>query len=507
MAMDLNLKHELRTPLNHIIGYCELMLEEAADREGDRLVQDLRSIHRSGTRLLAMVNDLLEASRQPASAVDRARVNDDIRTMLRNIIGNVEMLQQELATAPSPDLREDLGKIGLAARELLRLVVEHLLCEDGVAGLASPARDVRTFVRRDRPATDAHPAATGALLVVDDDEGNREILTRRLVRLGHQVTTAVNGRDALEVLARTPFDLLLLDIEMPEMNGYQVLEALRADALLRLLPVIVLSASDDAPNVARCIEMGADDYLPKPFDPVLLQARLTACLDKKRLRDREQMHLRQIRAEQDRAERLLLNILPPAIADRLKQGEQVIADNFAEATVLFGDLVGFAAIAAETPATELVSRLNAIFSAFDEAVAELGLEKIKTIGDAYMAVGGVPVPRPDHAEAVAELALRMLQEVARFNARAGTTVQVRIGVDVGPVVAGIIGRHKYAYDLWGNAVNVASRMETHSLPGRIQVTAAVESRLRGRYRFEPRGRIALKGIGEMSTFFLVGRTE
>jgi class 3 adenylate cyclase/CheY-like chemotaxis protein len=501
--MDLNLKHELRTPLNHIIGYCELMLEEAADRDGDRLIQDLRSIHRSGKRLLAMVNDLLEASRQPA---DRARANDDIRTMLRDIIGNVEMLQQELATAPAPDLLEDLGKIGSAARELLRLVVEHLLRDDGVTAVASP-RDVSTFVRRGGPSSDTESAPTGALLVVDDDEGNREILARRLLRLGYHVTTAVNGRDALDELGRSPFDLLLLDIEMPVMNGYQVLETLQADALLRLVPVIVLSASDDAPGVARCIEMGAEDYLPKPFDPALLQARLTACLEKKRLRDREQMHLRQIHAEQDRAERLLLNILPPAIAERLKQGEEVIADDFADATVLFGDLVGFAASAAETPAAEVVSRLNDIFSAFDQAVVELGLEKIKTIGDAYMAVGGVPLPRPDHAEAVAELALRMLEEVALYNARAGRAVQVRIGVDVGPVVAGIIGRHKYAYDLWGNAVNVASRMESQSLPGRIQVTAAVERRLRGRYRFEPRGAIALKGIGEMSTFFLVGRSE
>jgi class 3 adenylate cyclase len=320
------------------------------------------------------------------------------------------------------------------------------------------------------------------------------------------VTTAVNGREALDLIRRAPFDVILLDIEMPELTGYQVLDALKADPQLRLLPVIVLSAADNAPGVARCIELGAEDYLPKPFDPVLLQARLTACLDKKQLRDREQRHLRQIRAEQERAEQLLLNILPPAIADRLKRGEQGIADNFAEATVLFGDLVGFASLAAATPAVDLVSRLNEIFSAFDQVVAELGLEKIKTIGDAYMAVGGVPVPRPDHVAAIAELALRMLQEVEDFNTRAGTTVQVRIGVDVGPVVAGIIGRHKYAYDLWGNAVNVASRMESHSLPGRIQVSAAVEARLRRRYRFEPRGSITLKGVGEVPTFFLVGRS-
>ena len=504
MAIRVNPKHELRTPLNHIIGYCELMLEEAADRGGDGPVADLRRIHGNGRLLLARINELFDAGREQARQVDRTRVNGEVRTLLRDIIGDVEMLQQELSPATA-EVLADLGKIGLAARDLLRLVVAHLLRDDGGSAIGDPVRDVGAFVRRDAAAAGAPPESTGALLVVDDDDGNREMLSRRLARLGHQVTTAVNGREALELLSRAPFDVMLLDIEMPELTGYQVLEALKADPRLRL-PVIVLSAADDAAGVARSIEMGAEDYLPKPFDPVLLQARLTACLEKKQLRDREQMHLRQIRAEQERAERLLLNILPPPIADRLKRGEQVIADNFAEATVLFGDLVGFATLAAAMPAADLVSRLNEIFSAFDQAVAELGLEKIKTIGDAYMAVGGVPVPRLDHVDAIADLALRMLQEVDNFNTRAGTTVQVRIGVDVGPVVAGIIGRHKYAYDLWGNAVNVASRMESHSLPGRIQVSAAVEARLRGRYRFEPRGCVALKGIGEVSTFFLVGRS-
>lgn len=507
MTERVNLKHELRTPLNHIIGYCELMLEEAADSGSDRFVADLRRIHANGARLLAIVSELFDARHEQALPAERTRVNADMRSLLRDIIGDVEMLQQELISTNVSEHVADLNKISTAARELLRLVVDHLLHEDGVRPIKGPARDISTFVRRDDASSDVAVAAGSSLLVVDDDEGNRDMLSRRLIRLGHQVTTAVNGREALEVLAGSPFDLMLLDIEMPEVNGYQVLATLKANPQLRDLPVIVLSASDDARGIAQCIEMGAADYLPKPFNPVVLQARLAACLEQKRLRDLEQMQSRQIRAEQDRAERLLLNILPPAIADRLKQGEQVIADNFAEATVLFADLVGFASLTAETPAADLVSRLNEIFSAFDQAVAKLDLEKIKTIGDAYMAVGGVPVPQANHIEAVAELALCMLREVEDFNARAGTTVQVRIGMDVGPVVAGIIGRHKYAYDLWGNAVNIASRMESHSLPGRIQVTAAVAERLRGRYRFEPRGRIALKGIGEMLTFFLVGRLE
>ena len=162
--MDLNLKHELRTPLNHIIGYCELLLEEAGDCESDRLVQDVRSIHRSGQRLLTIVNDLFDAGRQPASHVDRARMNEDVRTMLRDIIGNVEMLQQQLAAAPEPDLKADVGRIGLAARALLRLLVDHLLREDDLPAVGAPRRaDIGTFVRRESPSGDRslrHQSAT-----------------------------------------------------------------------------------------------------------------------------------------------------------------------------------------------------------------------------------------------------------------------------------------------------------------------------------------------------------
>ena len=501
--MTSSVKHELRTPLNHIIGYCELLLEETTDQDAERFAPDLQRIHAAGKRLLAMVNDLLDPDK-PALRFGRIQDHHDLRTTLSEIIGHVEMLQQEAVRSARADVLADLGKIGTAARELLRLAVKFLPQNDGAAPLDVVSRGGTTFRTRDSLAQATAPLLTGALLVVDDDAGNRDMLSRRLTRLGNTVTTAANGREAIENLRRSAFDLMLLDIQMPEMDGYQVLEALKADAVLRRVPVIVLSASDDSDGVAHCIQMGAEDYLSKPFDPVLLHARLGACLEKKRLRDREHGYVRQIEAEQQKSEGLLLNVLPAAIADRLKRGEPWIADSFAEATMLFADIVGFTSFAAGIPPAQVVERLNDIFSAFDEAVSDLQLEKIKTIGDAYMAVGGVPLPRPDHAEAVADLALRMQQEIALFNARSGATIQVRIGVHSGPVVAGIIGRHKFAYDLWGDAVNLASRMESHSLPGRIQVTAAVEERLRGRYRFEPRGAIEIKGIGTMPTFFLLG---
>ncbi len=316
-----------------------------------------------------------------------------------------------------------------------------------------------------------------------------------------------DGALALAALGERRFDLVLLDIMMPGLNGYQVLERLKASAGTRDIPVIMISALDDLDGIVRCIEMGAEDYLPKPFNPVILRARVGASLEKKRLRDREQAYLAQLRVEREKSERLLLNVLPAAIAERLKEDQGVIAESFAEATILFSDVVGFTEMSARVTPEALVYLLNEIFSAFDALAARHGLEKIKTIGDCYMVAAGLPERRADHAEAMAEMALDMQDALDAFNRSRGVSLSVRTGINTGPVVAGIIGTSKFIYDLWGDAVNTASRMESHSLPGRIQATAATYERLRGKYVFEERGPVHVKGKGEMHTYFLVGRKE
>ncbi|HMC26517.1 MAG TPA: adenylate/guanylate cyclase domain-containing protein [Verrucomicrobiae bacterium] len=345
----------------------------------------------------------------------------------------------------------------------------------------------------------------GRILVVDDSEMNRDMLCRRLDRQGHKYVCAENGRQALDMLAQSDFDLVLLDIIMPEMDGYQVLNALKNDPKLRHLPVIMLSALDEIESVVHCIEMGADDYLPKPFNPVLLKARIGACLEKKHLRDKEQQYLEQLQMEQEKSERLLLNVLPKEIADRLKGGEEAIADHFADVTILFADLVGFTTISQRMSAVDLVNLLNEIFSAFDHLAARHGLEKIKTIGDAYMVAGGLPVSRPGHAESIAEMALDMQQEINRFNEKYNTQIQIRIGINTGPVIAGIIGRKKFIYDLWGDTVNTASRMESHCVADGIQVTEKTRSHLDSKYVFHDRGKIEVKGKGGMRVYLLEGR--
>jgi len=214
---------------------------------------------------------------------------------------------------------------------------------------------------------------------------------------------------------------------------------------------------------------------------------------------------RELDAERQKSERLLLNILPGSIASRLKAEEQPIADGFEEVTVLFADIAGFTRMAERQPPDEVVSFLNAIFSRFDELAEKHGLEKIKTIGDAYMAAAGLPVRRADHAEVVAEMALDMVDAIREFKAPGGEPVEMRIGINTGSVVAGVIGTKKFIYDLWGDTVNTASRMESHGIPGGIQVSASTRHLLPDRFVLEARGEVEVKGKGAMATWLLVKR--
>ncbi|HBL14097.1 MAG TPA: diguanylate cyclase [Cyanobacteria bacterium UBA11162] len=211
--------------------------------------------------------------------------------------------------------------------------------------------------------------------------------------------------------------------------------------------------------------------------------------------------------EQEQSERLLLNILPEPIAERLKQSNSTIADSFAEVTVLFADIVGFTELASCFSPTQVVELLNQIFSAFDELSERYGLEKIKTIGDAYMVVGGLPTPRTNHTEAIAQMALDMQEVINKFNSHNNQTLSIRIGINSGPVVAGVIGIKKFSYDLWGDTVNTASRMESQGVPDRIQVTENTYKQLKHKFKFEERGVIQIKGKGEMTTYFLTGKIE
>ncbi len=213
---------------------------------------------------------------------------------------------------------------------------------------------------------------------------------------------------------------------------------------------------------------------------------------------------KRIEVELARSEQLLLNVLPAAIATRLKSSRDTIADNFDSATVLFADICGFTTMCATRDSQQIVDMLNQVFSLFDRIAARYGLEKIKTIGDAYMVVGGVPEARADHAETIVRMALEMRAVVKKLSATFENGLEIRIGIHTGPVIAGVIGERKFAYDLWGDTVNTASRMESHGIPGSIQVSSSTHALIRGKYDLEARGAIDVKGKGKIETWFVRG---
>jgi len=371
-------------------------------------------------------------------------------------------------------------------------------------------RALDAFIDTAAPVADATkdpiaPLEKGRLLIVDDSPESCEILAMLCEKIGHLPTSVESGEAALELMRTKEFDVIILDIMMPGMDGYEVLTRLKADPATRDTPVLILSGYTELDSIVHCIKLGAEDYLPKPFKAILLKARIGACLEKKRLRDHDKFIINQLEEEQKKSDKLLLNILPGPIADRLKQGEEVIVDSFASVTVLFADLVGFSQLAARLSPNELVRSLNDVFSRFDFLARQFGLEKIKTIGDAYMAVAGVPERCDNHAERAADMALAMQDEIQTFNQQSGHSLKVRIGMHSGPVVAGVIGTHKFTYDLWGDTVNIASRMESHGHPSAIQVSENTERILRDKYLFITRGRIQVKGQGELMTYLLGGK--
>jgi class 3 adenylate cyclase len=351
------------------------------------------------------------------------------------------------------------------------------------------------------------------VMVVDDSRTLRKLLIRELNQAGiTNIQEASDGNEALALVRSESFDLMLLDMEMPELDGLDVLKIIKSDPVLSFLPVIVVSGGDQFEKAVQCIQIGAEDYLPKPFDPVLLRARVYSSLEKKKLRDIDRERIKELQREKEllsieqlKTEKLMLNILPGPIAERLKRGEKNISGSYPDVSILFSDLVGFTKMSTEISAAELVRLLNELFTLFDKRADVLGLEKIKTIGDAYMVVGGLPIPRSDHAELCADMALGMLEDLDEFNKQNSLKLNMRIGINSGPVVAGVIGFLKFSYDLWGNTVNTASRMESTSIVGKIQVSPSTYDVLKKNFIFEEGGLVECKNLGKIHTHFLLRR--
>jgi class 3 adenylate cyclase len=341
-----------------------------------------------------------------------------------------------------------------------------------------------------------HSVDKGELLVVDDNRVNRLLLGRTLEQLGHRVAFAENGRQALEALRAHPADLVLLDIEMPEMNGYETLEALQADAKLRDIPVVMMSSIEEIDSVARCIELGAEDYLFKPVNPVLLRARVAASLEKKRLRDQQRELFRKFATAE--------------VAEELLASGFALGGKHADATVMFCDIRGFTSLAESLPPAETIELLNSYYTLVFDAIESQGGVVNQIVGDGLMALFGAPLPREDHRARAVQAALEMLELVAGFEreqaARGKPQIKIGIGIASGQVIAGYTGtERRVTYTCVGDTVVVGAHLEQHTkVLGRpILIDERTREGLASTIRVEDHGTVQLKSRSQPVHVFSV----
>ncbi len=327
------------------------------------------------------------------------------------------------------------------------------------------------------------------LLIVDDVETNREALVMRLDLAGYDDCISVgSGADALRVLREKSIDLVLLDIMMPDMDGYEVLEELQADPALRDMPVIVISAVGDIDSVVRCIELGAADYLMKPFNPTILKARLDTYVRQIQLKAQETAYYQRIEEEKERSETLLRMLLPRQIADILQANDRIAPIKYNDVAVLFCDVTGFTEYAENNPPGDVFLKLEGLIEQFEAILDRHELMKIKTIGDALMATGGLLEP----LEAPVRAAVTAGHEMVALAKQEGTW-QVRVGIDHGPVIAGTLGRRQFQFYVWGDTVNTAARIEAIGDPGTVNLSGRAWQTLHGQARGRSLGIVDLKG--------------
>ena len=336
----------------------------------------------------------------------------------------------------------------------------------------------------------------GKILIVDDNKVNRILLGRGIEQDGHRIATAENGKQALDMLKSDPYDLVLLDIEMPEMNGYQVLEACLRDNELRNLPIIMTSSLDEIDAVVKCVELGAEDYLNKPVNPILLRARVNASLEKKRLRDEQR--------------KLIRTFATKEVAEELLKTGFSLGGKFVNASVMFTDIRSFTTLTESRPPAEVIEMLNDYYALMFDAIASHGGSVNQMIGDGLMSVFGAPVFYEDHCERAVQAALEMLELLEGFNQNqaAQDKPQIKIGVGIasGQVIAGFTGtQHRATYTCVGDTVNLASRIESHTkVVGKpILIDRFTREELSSEINVEDLGEIVFKGKHQAVNVFSV----
>jgi class 3 adenylate cyclase len=347
-----------------------------------------------------------------------------------------------------------------------------------------------------------HPAS---ILIVDDAPINQKILENLLKKEGFRIRTAHHGKEALTRLQEEIPDLIVLDILMPEMDGLELCRLLKQQETTRDIPVIFISSLDNTTDKLNGFEAGGVDYITKPFHPAEVLARINThlklCLLQRQLEEKNRL----LAIEKQKSEALLLNVLPARVARELMEKGSCTPQCFPEVTVCFVDIVQFTAAAATLAPEVLIEELNTLFTAFDRIAEANRCERMKTIGDAYLCTCGIPETNEDHVQAMADAALAMRAYLAERNRTARVQWQVRIGLHTGPVVGGIVGTKKYLYDIFGDTVNIAARLEELSAPMHINASAKVYQLLHNEFVFSCPFTVAMKGKGLQTTYFLEGR--
>ena len=533
-ALWAHLRHELRTPLNAIIGYSELLLGGADDLGQADFMSNLNLIHSAGHQLLEIINDLLDTNKfvsgdvvfNLASLV--ANLHYKVRMPINDVIGVSETLLENAAAQGRLDLIADLKKIQSAAEYVLSYINEIIDFGKIDASLKkSGAEDSERLSLIDSVMISLRELAqdsaaitgyeSGSILVVDDNGINRDLLSRYLERQGHAVQVAPNGRQALEMIATGAFDLVLLDIAMPGLTGYEVLQNLKSSETWRDLPVIMISALDEMDLVVRCIELGAEDYLPKPFNPVLLRNRVGAFLERKRLRDikvEQQRKLHELNTALELRNRFIRQTFGSYLSDEivdtiLEKGGLQIGGEKRCATILLADLRGFTSLSERLPAEDVVAMLNIYLETMTEIIQKYQGTIDEFIGDAILVIFGAPILRPDDPQRAVACAVEMQLAMTSVNERnrwAGyPEVALGVGLNTGEVVVGNIGSQKrIKYAVVGRAVNLTARIESYTVGGQIFISESTLNECGDILRLDSAMKVMPKGVKKPLTIHEVG---
>lgn len=513
-AMLATLRHELRTPLNAVIGYSEMLLEDLPPAQSG----PVRAILTSGNRILALVNEILRPDTAEEELTDevlasmRHRIREEMTAPTERLVqlcGEATVTVGSAGEGPAGDL-ERVTEAAERLRELVRSELAAHASADGHGATNGPTRALAERVIAGLPrggaAAEDLPPKHGQILVVDDNEDNRELLSRQLARQGFSVSLVEDGEAALEALHAQDFDLVLLDVLMPGLDGIEVLAHMQTDAATREIPVIMTSALDEIEGVVRCIEHGAVDYLTKPFDPVLLQARIGATLDLYRLRAQQRRARQELEEEIAWSGRLIRSLVPDPLVERVREGRGTLVETLDSVTTLSVYLHGLGTFATRHGAAPLGEWVSETMAAFEEIAAEFPLEVHWDSATTLVVSSGPDDAGEDRSEAVATLALRLRDEGAARSAGADP-VRIGIGMHTGPAVAALIDAERVAFGLWGESPDVARELAWQAPAGEVQASAASYAALHAAFNFEARGIIETSFRTQMRVYGLLGRRE